>query len=114
MASKKQFVLVFASEENGYESNTQEFETEQELKSAVDNYFAEQAELGKDDDWEEDYGDYKNDIINEYDESRSGYQEFADARGYVVFLGIAKREHKSVLDEYVADLQTEFEEEYGD
>lgn len=112
MSKKKQFVLIFASEENGYEQDTKEFDTEEELKGAVDNYFAEQAELGKDDDWEENYGDYKDDIIKEYDESGSGYQEFADARGYTIFLGIAKREDKSVLEDYVADMQTAFEEEF--
>ena len=100
MANKKQFVLVFASDENGYEGETREFETEQEMKDAVDAYFKEEAESGKED------------IVSEYNENEWGYQEFADAKGYNVFLGIAKRSSKSELEDYVEDLRTQFEDEF--
>lgn len=112
MAKKKQFVLVFASDENGYEGETREFETEQEMKDAVDAYFKEEAESGKEDDWEGEFGDYKEDIVSEYNENEWGYQEFADAKGYNVFLGIAKRSSKSELEDYVEDLRTQFEDEF--
>ena len=110
MGKKKQFVLVIATEENGYEGETQEFETEQEMKDAVDAYFKEEAESGKEDDWEGEFGDYKEDIVSEYNENEWGYQEFADAKGYNVFLGIAKRSSKSELEDYVEDLRTQFED----